>query len=317
MDERYPAPIEKADVRIIEDDLMIPSASFEIDMSGIQQDIEELTAAIDNALTVYGDYLVEPDGIKAMDFQDTRRCERALSSAIREADEKRRQLNRDYKLPLDVAKRRYDELMGPVVEFHALFKAHRIALEEEERDAKKRSIQDRYEQMAGFIALPLEGQDEPLVPFERIFERFGGKWLNKGTSLGTVELELSDIVARIALDEQRLDAAGLVHTAEAKSVYWQTLDYDAALAYDQQLILAERRQSALEAARAEQAPPSLEQAPLPAEEKPDVQARTPRVMIIDGATDDECHQIGAFCKSLGISGTFKGPRFHEAVRSLL
>ena len=39
-------------------------------------------------------------------------------------------------------------------------------------------------------------------------------------------------------------------------------------------------------------------------------------MLIDGATDDECRQIAEVCKSLGITGVFKGPRFYEAAKAI-
>ena len=310
------------DAEVIDGGLMISGKTFEIDMSGIQRDVEDLTAAIDEALTVYGEMLVEPVDVETMPYADVRRCEREVSSVVRAADELRRKLNRDYKVPLDVAKKRYDELMAPVIALHGLFKERRIALDEAAKEEKKLAIAQRYEEMAPFLAIPLEGQDEALVPFERIFERFGSKWLNKGTSLLDVEQELMLIVQRIADGEARLDGLELRHATEAKAVYWQTLEYDAAVARDAELCQAERRQEALAAERAErerqralEERPSAEEASGGvAEAKP--ADRKPRVMLIDGATDDECRQIGAFCRSLGITGVFKGERFYEAVKSM-
>ena len=333
-------PVQAADAQVLENDLMIPSGSFEVDMSGIQRDIEELTAAIDEALTVYGSLLVEPSDIERMPYADVRKCERSVSAAIREADDLRKKLNRDYKTPLDIAKRRYDELMGPVIELHGLFKARRMVLDEAQKEEKKQAICDLYLRMAPFIALPLEGQDEALVPFERVYDLFGSKWLNKGASLDGIELELGGIVRRIAEGEQRIDEAGLSHAGEAKALYWQTLDLDAAFAHDERLCRAEQRQAALEARRVkfeEAARASLDEGAVQNSAEPQAQQdpnlvqaqsqgptasdlaspRSPRVMLIDGATDDECRQIGAFCKSLGISGVFKGPAFHEAVQALL
>ena len=330
MDELGKNSPELTSAEVFDDDLMISGRSFEIDMSGIQRDIEDLTFAIDDALTVYGEMLVDEATVQAMSYADVRQCERAISSTIRAADELRRKLNRDYKVPLDVAKKRYDELMGPVVELHGLYKARRIALDDAEKEAKKQAIRQRYEDMAAYLALPLDGQDEALVPFDRVFAMFGAKWLNKGMALDEVEFELIGIVQRIADGEIRLDAAGLKHATEAKAVFWKTLDFDAAIARDDELCRAEKRQAALEverleAMRSQQAGSALtstqvlptvsvgESAAAPVAESP---ARKPRVMLIDGATDDECRQIGSFCKSLGISGVFKGERFYEAVKSL-
>ncbi len=316
---------EEVEASVIDDDLMIPSSSFEIDMSGIQRDIAELTEAIDKAVSVYDDMAADPDVIGTMRFAETRRCERAVSSAIRRADELRRKLNRDYRAPLDTAKKRYDELMEPIIELHALYKQRRIALEEAQKNEKMRSVQSLYEDMASQIALPIEGQTEALVPFERIVGMFGAKWPNKSCSIDDIELELVDIVRGIAEGERTLNETDLTHEVEAKAVYWQTLDVDKAIERDRQLCAAEARQAALDAERAELA--QLRQAasqPADSQERsvPDtaqaqpVATRTPRVMLIEGATDDECRQIGQFCKSLGVSGVFKGERFYHTVKHL-
>ncbi len=393
--------VEEVEAEVFDGDLMISSASFEIDMSGIQADIAELTAAIDEALTVYGDMLVEPADIEAMDYSEARRRERAVSAAIREADELRRQLNRDYRLPLDAAKVRYDELMGPVIQLHAAYKSRRMWLDDQVKEQKKQAIAALYEAIAPRYALAGGGaerrdeldnvpelsgspaqagflqsvqpyqpdhyaqggqpeQYEPLVPFERIFGMFGGKWLNKSAGLDAIERELGGIVRAIAEGERRLSDAAPRHATEAWAVFWRTLDADAALARDRELCALEERQALLEQARAREqalreqaaatrataeqgdgAPALTEQgneAPgaldgsggAPAvgnqgvgsadsSDHPigvDAPVRKPRIMIIDGATDDECRQIAALCKSLGITGTFKGPHFHESVMAL-
>lgn len=302
--------MELVEAQVIDDDLMISQSSFDIDMSGIQRDVEELTEAIDEALTVYGELLVEPQTIAEMSYEDVRRCERAVSSAIRTADELRRKLNRDYKVPLDRAKKRYDELMGPVAELHASYKDRRVALDEAAKLEKLEAIRAMYEEMAAYMALPLEGQPEALVPFSRIYAMYGAKWTNKSAHLPDIERELIGIVQRIAAGEVRLDAEALAHPAEAKAVYWQTLDVDAALAHDRELTSAAERMAALEAQRAAAPLPEPEKLPEPAP------ARKPRVMLIDGATDDECRQIGQLCKQLGITGVFKGERFYERVKAL-
>ena len=314
--------MELVEAQVIDDDLMISQSSFEIDMSGIQRDVEELTEAIDEALTVYGEMLVEPQVIVEMSYEDVRRCERAVSSVIRAADELRRKLNRDYKVPLDRAKERYDELMGPVAELHAAYKDRRVALDEAAKLEKLEAIRAMYEKMAAYMALPLEGQQEALVPFSRIHAMYGAKWTNKSAHLVDIERELLDIVQRIAAGEIRLDAEALAHPAEAKAVYWQTLDVDAALARDRELTAAAERMVALEAQRAANQLPKPEKLPEPEKasepEKPPepAQLRKPRVMLIDGATDDECRQIGQLCKQLGITGVFKGERFYEQVKAL-
>ena len=428
--------VEEVEAEVLDGELMISSTSFEVDMSGIQADIAMLTTAIDDALTVYGDMLLDQADIDAMDHAEVRRRERAVSAAIREADELRRQLNRDYRLPLDAAKVRYDELMGPVVELHAAYKKRRVHLDDEVKDQKKQAIAALYAAIAPQYALPVGGQlaklgahagggpsgdaegwdvvqgddeggtsaggavgnvvagtaagavggtvtgaaagaagdagagvargavagaiagaagsrgmgfdsDEaaPLVPFEKIFGMYGGKWLNKGAALDAIELELGGIVAKIAEGERLVAAASLRHATEAWAVYWQTLDVDAALARDRELCAFEERQAAQAQARErarelEQKAASLEaqggdgqpdgqnsaadelstlgaaSAVPPMQACVEVQGRKPRVMLIDGATDEECRKIAELCKSLGITGVFKGPRFYEAARGL-
>ena len=153
MDELMGAT-QEVNAEVIEDELMISSASFEVDMSGIQHDVEDLTLAIDQALTVYGDVLVEENAIAAMERSEARRCELELSRAIRTADELRRQLNRDYKVPLDIAKQRYDELMGPVIALHEAYKKRRMEFEEADRAFKLHGIRAAYERIAPAHRLP-------------------------------------------------------------------------------------------------------------------------------------------------------------------
>jgi hypothetical protein len=309
---------ETIEANVIEDGLMISGSSFEIDMSEIQRDIEDLTVAIDGARTVYGEMLVEADVIGNMVYGDVRRCEREMSSRIRAADELRRKLNRDYKVPLDRAKVRYDELMEPVIELHAAYRQRRIELDDAVKASKKRAIQALYENMMPYIALPLEGQDEALVPFDRIFEMHGAKWLNKSVDLMHIESEIESIAKDIVAGERQLDEEGLVHAAAAKAVYWQTLSVDDAIAHDRELCVLEERQAALSAERAQRvqfaAAPADDPTPKPTFEP--IAERKPRVMLIDGATDDECRRIGQFCRSLGISGVFKGPQVYDAVKRM-
>ena len=312
----------EVNAEVIEDDLMISQSSFEIDMSGIQRDIADLTAAIDDALTVYGELLVMPEDIAAMTFDQARSCEREVNAVIKQANDLRLKLGRDYRQPLDMAKRRYDELMGPVEELRDAFKQRRIQIEDEQRGEKRRKIQSLYEDMAPNIALPAEGHDAALLPFERVFAMFGEKWLNKSCAVKTIEDELADIVGGVLVGERRLDEANLAHPLEAKAVFWETLDSDAAITHDRKLSALEEQQAIRDAERAKLAQvenPSAESTtptePAHATPEPD-SLRKPRVMLIDGATDDECRQIGAFCRSLGISGVFKGERAYEAVKTL-
>jgi hypothetical protein len=172
--------------------------------------------------------------------------------------------------------------------------------------------------MMPYIALPLEGQDEALVPFDRIFEMHGAKWLNKSVDLMHIESEIESIAKDIVAGERQLDEEGLVHAAAAKAVYWQTLSVDDAIAHDRELCVLEERQAALSAERAQRvqfaAAPADDPTPKPTFEP--IAERKPRVMLIDGATDDECRRIGQFCRSLGISGVFKGPQVYDAVKRM-
>ena len=305
MEEFQAKQVQAVDAEVIEDELMISSASFEIDMSGIQRDVEELTFAIDQALTVYGDVLVEDGAIASMGRSEARECELRLSRAIRTADELRRQLNRDYKVPLDVAKGRYDEIMGPIVALHAAYKQRRLEFEEADRARKLEEIRAVYERIAPQLALPPKEGGAPLVPFERVFEMYGSKWLSKGAGLD-----------------------GLRQTTEAYAVFWRTLDVEKALARDRELCALEEQQ-AITARRSEKqgegesaergkgalASVASDAAPATVAPTSSNSGRKPRVMLIEGATDDECRKIAALCTSLGIRGVFKGPKFYETVKT--
>lgn len=299
---------DETEAEVIEDGLA--ARSFAIDIDEVRRHVLDMTAALDKAARAVADLDVGDAALEAMPYRDVKRFEQGISGEIREADAARLKFSKEWKKPLAEAEARFRAELEPARDLHARYRARRVELDELEREARRDRLRAYYEGMAPMIALPLDGQDRALVPFERILDE---KWLNRSAKEPAAEAEIDARCASIAEGERSLDGLGLAHAAEAKAAYWETLDLQAAIARDRELTAAEERARALEAERAAQAErersreaepeahgPANGQAPQKAEVAAPKRkgAPGPCVMVIDSATTDQMREIGRFCGSL-------------------
>lgn len=291
---------DELEAEVIEDGLA--ARSFAIDMDDVRRHVLDMTAALDKAARAVADLDVGDAALEAMSYRDVKRFEQGMSGEIREADAARLKFSREWKKPLAEVEERFRAELEPARDLHARYKARRVELDELDREERRGRLKAYYEDMAPMIALPLDGQDRALVPFERILDE---KWLNRSAKESAAEAEIDARCASIAEGERSLDGLGLAHAAEAKAAYWEALDIQAAIARDRELTAAEERARALEAERAEieraradserERRPEARQAP---REAPKAPAPTPCVMVIDYATTEQMREIGRFCGSL-------------------
>ena len=235
--ERYAEPIE-VEAQVVDDE-MIPVKPFAIDMTKVNEGIGDLTDAIDNVLTVYGEMEVEDEVIADMQTDDLVSCEKALSDALDEADEIRKQLGRDYRKPLDEANARYKELTAPAYALRDKFQEQRKS---NRRNGLERTYIDFCESN-GMSKLP------QLVPFQRLLDR-NTRWMainsNAGTAAQNVEKTAKSIIDDWGtLSEQR---ASMRFYDEAEAEFFKTLDLSAAIRLNQERTAVHEQ---LEAARAE------------------------------------------------------------------
>lgn len=225
---------------------MMP-VSFALDMSGIQEDVAALTDAIDDALTAFGEYQADQATIDGMDADDAKICEQGLSAAKNAAEDARKKLNRDYKQPLDEAKKRYDELMAPVFDLHEKYRQRRIDAEDERKALRRQGLENTYIEfcaMNGWETLP------QLVPFQRLLDA-NPKWMNKGTNAAKAAEDVEAIAERVASDWGVLtrQRSTLPFFDEAEAEFFRTLDVGAALALSAK---RQEEQERIDAFKAEQ-----------------------------------------------------------------
>lgn len=291
---------DELEAEVIEDGLA--ARSFAIDMDDVRRHVLDMTAALDKAARAVADLDVGDAALEAMSYRDVKRFEQGMSGEIREADAARLKFSREWKKPLAEVEERFRAELEPARDLHARYKARRVELDELDREERRGRLKAYYEDMAPMIALPLDGQDRALVPFDRILDE---KWLNRSAKESAAEAEIDARCASIAEGERSLDGLGLAHAAEAKAAYWEALDIQAAIARDRELTAAEERARALEEERAEVERARAERdagergrRPKPAPRKARKDEPTPCVMVIDSATTEQMREIGRFCGSL-------------------
>ena len=155
----------------------------------------------------------------------------------------------------------------------------------------------------------------PLVPFERLSERFSGegKWYLRSTNDGRALMSLRSCVATIARGEQTIASLDWLtddERADLKAEYFSTLDLSQSLRNAQQRAERRQRVAELERTRAEREAQPTPQ-PVPAEPMPGPASETPAATGGDGRreyrfllrlNEDELQQFMAALKGLGLHG---------------
>lgn len=236
--EEAEAPIEVS--ASVVDGEIAPIKAFDIDMSVVQDDISVLTKAIDGALAVYGDVMVDDEVLEDMSGGDIAICESQLADALKAADDARLKLGRDYRKPLDTANARYKELIGPAEEQLAKFAERR-------KDLRYMGLRGTYESCCasnGFANLP------DVVPFDRLLKDHP-QWMARNTNAGKAAEKVEDETMRIIRDWHTLKSqqASMRFYVEAEARFFEELDVAKAIDFNNRREDEQRRIDALEAER--------------------------------------------------------------------
>jgi hypothetical protein len=209
----------------------------------VKSNIAAVKAWVDEQLKTYDVPNIEnEDG-----YKQAKRDRTALRNMGKNVDNERKRVTDLYMAPVNAFRDQVKAITDPIDKLDGKMKVAINKYEDDQKAEKKQCLQTYYEDMAPDIALPLDGQDKALVPFERIF---APDWLNRGVPETAAQNEIEGIVGNLAESEKSLDALKLEHPSEAKAVFWATLDINAAIGRNRELVEAEERQKALEAERA-------------------------------------------------------------------
>ena len=262
--------------------------------------------------TVAGEYGARPVD-RPGEYQQEKRERAALRKEIAAIEDERRSMTRAVKEAIRAFESGARDVLAPLVAIDAEYKA---AIDEWDArcDALRReALEAEYASFAPDLV--------PLVPFERLSEKFSGegKWYLRSTNDGRALMSLRSCVATVARGEQTIASLDWLtddERADLKAEYFSTLDLSQSLRNAQQR--AERRQmvAELERTRAEreaqlEPQPAPVPQPAPPEPMPGPASETPAATGGDGRreyrfvlrlNEDELQQFMAALKGLGLHG---------------
>ena len=239
------AEVIEAEATVIEADIT-PLGGLDVLMGEIAGGAERIAAQ-------YG-----PHDIK--DGDDYRQSKRERTAARKE---------------IAALKARYDERMGAIKRavkdadarmksaigpLDAIDKGYKAKLDAWDATCVNRrlaTLREAYEDLAPDIALPLEGADAPLVPFERVLGRYGNEKGEAWTSLARgaeakALRSLEAAVADIATGERTIESmVEEAYREGARARYFRTLDLQATLAEEAEAKAQRERIERLERERQE------------------------------------------------------------------
>lgn len=158
-------------------------------------------------------------------------------------DQVRKNKKAEYLAPLNAFEDEVKTVTAPIDDVVGALKREIDAYDARWADVRRANLRRHYEEFAPLIALPLEGQDAPLLPFSRIDD---DRWYHRTTTEMAAMQELEDIIERIAREESTLKDLNLAHPEEARAEYFATLDLNAAIKRSADIEEHERMVAALD-----------------------------------------------------------------------
>lgn len=313
------------DAEVIED----KGLSVAFTPASIEANFAALDARVSKMIEGYEE--ARYDLTKTDDIKQAKRDRTYLNGIVKEIDERRKAVKREYMRPYDEFEAQANAITAKVKAASANIKVQLDEAEERRKDALYAVLKEHYEDFAGLLV--------PVVPYERIHEE---KWLNKTFGEIKAKNAIEEKVGKIAHDWDTLKAQRCVlpHYETAERVFFDTLDLGAGLNAAHEAQEADERIAELHDAvddRFETPMPDTEPETLP-EEEPEQPAQpapapqpapqpapvqpapvqpapvpvaapggeyVPCVMVITAASREQMQQIGRFCGSLNPSVTGK------------
>lgn len=230
-----------------------------------------------------------------------------LNGIVREIDERRKAVKREYTKPLSAFEGECKRIIGIAKNASDNIKAQLDAAEDARRKRAYNGLAAYYAQIADLLA--------PVVPYERIHE---DAWLLK--SFGEVKAKnaLEEKVGKLANDWETLKSMkpSMAHYETAERELFRTLDLGAAISAAAREDAEDRRIAEMKAAM-EQPATEPEQAPQPVSEQgpgdgPSAPMETPEkeprygwTFRLLSATVEEANAVRLFCHEHGIGGSLK------------
>lgn len=223
---------------------------------------EELEVELRQRLEHYNHLVVTEDSIK--EAKDDRADLRKLKDAI---EARRKDVKKQCEAP-------YKAFETKVKRLTALIDAPIAAIDGQVKTFEEQERQKKYGEVSAAYAEIVPENLRDIIPLSRIMDQ---RWLNKTTTMKSIREALEDKAKRVNVDVALLDGVNPKYMAAVRTMYIKTLDITAAMNHQDELMEADARFQAQEAARQQrmaQAAARLGQIP-PAEEKPPVAVLEP------------------------------------------
>ena len=240
-------------------------------LSGAEKWLAKMSERVAKIASEHHAYEIE--GAEMLDQAKRERA--AIRRDANEIDNERKSMTR----VIDDAVKKFradtKNMLVPLTELDEAYKTEIDAYNDRKMKERKARLEDHYRELAPLLAIPSE-DGRALVPFDRLFERYGmgqlgKKWLLAGTSEREAEKELEQALDQIQQYERTI--AGAVAPSDAddiRAIYFDTLDMGTAMA---ELDNRKRQRARLEALEQERreieqwqrtVEPTVETAPTPA-----------------------------------------------------
>lgn len=279
-----------------------------------------LAEARSKAATIAAQY--QPHDItNEADYKDAKSARAMLRKEIAAIDSDRKSMTSTLENAINRFKAHAAEAIGELTTLEAAYKSNITDYEERWESTRRATLQEEYETYAPDIALPLDGQQTALVPFELLLKRFGteGKWLNRSTNERAAVEHLRKCIDRVANDIKNINVTEMDdrERVEVKGDYFSTLEFENTMSAmirrriqrdkTEQLEREQQERIAAEAAARQQeqpqsAPQSTQAATEPQEEPQPVPAAEEVItFIVDVPAASKAAFIN-FCKQNDIHG---------------
>ncbi len=310
----------KVEAEVVEDgrELVVTCtpAEIEANFDALEERVRRMVADYDGAT-----YDMSDDGnVKA-----AKRDRTFLNGIVKQIDERRKAVKREYLRPLDAFEARCKEISGIA---KGASDAIKVQLDEAERLRRERAyaaLEAHYGEVADLLA--------PVVPYSRVHE---DRWLNKTVGEVKAKQLLEEKVGLLAEDWDTLKGqrGSMGHYEVAERELFRTLDLGTALKAarqaDEEDARLEEMKAAMEPERApEPAAPAPEPAPqpMPAPAPQPVQAvqepviaprpgepRTPWVVIVPEATRSDMEGLAKLLQMSEVSGRIVAGTLEQVYR---
>lgn len=280
-------------------------AEIEANFDALEERVRRMVADYDGA--VYD--MTEDENVKA-----AKRDRTFLNGIVKQIDERRKAVKREYLRPLDAFEDRCREISGIAKGASDAIKAQLDEAERLRRERAYAALEAHYAEVADLLA--------PVVPYSRVHE---DRWLNKTVGEVRAKRLLEEKVGLLAEDWDTLKGqrGSMGHYEVAERELFRTLDLGAALKAARQADEEDARLAEMKAAmepepqpaapEAEPAPPAAPTpapiiAPGPAEE------RRPWVVVIPEATRSDMEGLAKLLKMSEVSGRIHAGTLEQVYR---